>query len=73
MSDLERANIRLETAIDRLSAAMAAGKAGHSDALAELGKLKAAHAKLKDVAGRVVKRLDGAIGRIGSVLGETGR
>ncbi len=73
MSDLERANIRLETAIERLSAAMAAGDAGNSNALAELSKLKAAHGKLKDVASRVVKRLDGAIGRIGSVLGETGR
>lgn len=70
MSDLERAQARLEAAIARLGAALAGGKGDHATALVEFGKLKAEHAELKTVAGKVARRLDGAIERLSGIFGE---
>jgi len=70
MSEMERAQARLDAAIARLAAALAGGKGDTAAAAVELGKLKAEHAALKDVAGRVARRLDGAIERLSGLLGE---
>jgi hypothetical protein len=63
---------RLERAIARLEAAASARQAHavSADAAPELERLSREHAALKERAGSVAERLDGAIGRLQHLLRE---
>jgi hypothetical protein len=71
MSRLEEALARLERAVARLEAAFAkgGGEAGREErtAAAEAERLR-----LREIAGTISARVDGALGKIGRALGEEG-
>lgn len=73
---VERAHQRLAQAIDRLEAALAgAGSHGADDEAAarltaEIGQLRDENARLKQINDAVAGRLDDAIGRVQSALGD---
>ena len=70
MSRLDEALTRLEQALVRLEAA--AGSAGGTEAARRLAEVQAENARLRATAGDIAARVDGALARIGRVLGEGG-
>jgi hypothetical protein len=67
-SKVERARVRLEAAVTRLERAVAT--AGPAALAHELQGLREENADLKALTGTVTERLDVAIGRLRSMIGE---
>jgi hypothetical protein len=72
MSRLDQALARLERAVARLEAICAGGAGAGEAADRRIADAKAESRRLRAAAGEIAARVDGALARVGRVLGEGG-
>ncbi len=70
MSRLEEALARLERAVARLEAACASG--GEAERIRRAAAAEAESLRLREIAGTISARVDGALAKLGRALGEEG-